>query len=103
MGVFRDLTDEEQKKLGLANLDVLLSSRASEQTLATLVSRAAKDQTLKDVEEILNLILTQAKTEAPKESTLSSVDLTTAESRVILKSITSELMEIKNLLKLILS
>lgn len=37
MTVFRDLTEEEQAQLGLNNLDVLLSSRASEETLISVL------------------------------------------------------------------
>ena len=38
MTVFRKLTEEEQAQLGLNNLDVLLSTRSSEDTLTSVLA-----------------------------------------------------------------
>jgi len=56
MSLFRDLNEEEQKALGLANLDVLLSTRASEVTLLSVLNQVAKDNTLDEIVEVLNTI-----------------------------------------------
>ena len=107
MSVFRKLTEEEQKALGLANLDVLLSSRASEETLAALSGLVSKDSTLEELGEILTEInINTSEITNPESETnekLGSVDFNTDDTRKTLQLMAEQLEDIKNLLKLILS
>ncbi len=101
MSVFRKLTDEEQQKLGLANLDVLLSTRASEVTLLSVLDQVAKDNTLEQIVEALSLLSTSNSNDSTvvKESVDSSSQVIATHLRMII-----ELQkEQNNLLKLILS
>lgn len=61
MTVFRKLTEEEQQKLGLSNLDVLLSTRASEETLRL-------------VQSLINSIESKVSTEEKQDAIISTIE-----------------------------